>query len=58
MDMILEGKFGYMASLHAFKMEEVKIADAIAQLKRVDPQGPEVKAALEVGMSFGSTQIG
>ena len=53
MDMILEGKFGYMASLHAFKMEEVKIADAIAQLKRVDPQGPEVKAALEVGMSFG-----
>ncbi|WP_176778194.1 ATP-dependent 6-phosphofructokinase [Candidatus Avelusimicrobium faecicola] len=58
MDMILEGKFGYMASLHAFKMEEVKIADAIAQLKRVDPQGPEVRAALEVGMSFGSTQIG
>ena len=58
MDMILEGKFGYMASLHAFKMEEVKIADAIAQLKCVDPQGPEVKAALEVGMSFGSTQIG
>ena len=58
MDMILEGKFGYMASLHAFKMEEVKRADAIAQLKRVDPQGPEVKAALEVGMSFGSTQIG
>lgn len=58
MDMILECKFGYMVSLHAFKMEEVKIADAIAQLKRVDPQGPEVKAALEVGMSFGSTQIG
>lgn len=58
MDMVLEGKFGYMASLHAFKMEEVKIEDAIAQLKRVDPQGPEVKAALEVGMSFGSTQIG
>ena len=58
MDMVLEGKFGYMASLHAFKMEEVKIVDAIAQLKRVDPQGPEVKAALEVGMSFGSTQIG
>lgn len=58
MDMVLEGKFGYMASLHAFKMEEVKIADAIAQLKRVAPQGPEVKAALEVGMSFGSTQIG
>ena len=41
MDMILEGKFGYMASLHAFKMEEVKIADAIAQLKRVAPQRSE-----------------
>lgn len=58
MDMVLEGKFGYMASLHAMKMTEVKIADAIANLKRVDPQGEEVRTALEVGMSFGSAQIG
>ena len=58
MDMITEGKFGYMAAFHQFTMDEVKIADAIANLKRVDPHGAEVKAALEVGMSFGSREIG
>ena len=58
LDMVLEGKFGYMASLRAFQMQEVKIADAISKLKRVDPHGEEVKAALEVGMSFGSADIG
>ena len=58
LDMVVEGKFGYMASLHAFEMTEVKIADAISKLKRVDPPGEEVRYALEVGMSFGSAEIG
>ena len=58
LDMVLEGKFGEMASFRNFGMTEVKISDAIAKLKLVDPQGKEVKAALEVGMSFGSSQIG
>lgn len=58
LDMVLDGKFGYMASFKNFQLGEVKIADAIAQLKRVDPNGEEVKAALEIGMSFGSAQIG
>lgn len=58
LDMVLEEKFGYMAAFHQFAMDEVKIADAIANLKRVDPHGAEVKAALEVGMSFGSREIG
>ena len=58
MDMVLEGKFGCMAALRGFKMTEVTIADAISQLKRVDPHGEEVKSALEVGMSFGSSEIG
>ncbi len=58
LDLVLEGKFGYMASFRQFKMTEVTIADAIAKLKRVDPNGEEVKSALEVGMSFGSAQIG
>ena len=39
-------------------MGEVKIAEAISRLKRVDPHGQEVQAALEVGMSFGSREIG
>ena len=58
LDMVLEGKFGSMAAFRDFKMAEVKIADAISNLKRVDPHGEEVKSALEVGMSFGSAQIG
>ena len=58
LDMVIEEKFGYMASFRDFKITEVKIADAIANLKRVDPNGEEVKAALETGMSFGSSTIG
>ncbi|MBO4675358.1 MAG: 6-phosphofructokinase [Elusimicrobiaceae bacterium] len=58
LDMVLENKFGYMASFKNFQITEVKIADAIARLKRVDPNGIEVKAALAIGMSFGSAQIG
>ena len=58
LDLVLEGKFGYMAALRGFAMTEVKIADAISQLKLVDPNGEEVKSALKTGMSFGSRQIG
>ncbi len=58
LDMVLEGKFGYMAALRGFAMTEVKIADAISKLKLVDPNGAEVRAALEAGMSFGSRQVG
>lgn len=58
LDMVLDGKFGYMASFQSFKMAEVKISDAISKLKLVDPHGEEVKSALEVGMSFGSAEIG
>ena len=58
LDMVLERKFGYMASFKNFGITEVKISDAIANLKLVDPHGKEVKAALEVGMSFGSAKIG
>ncbi len=58
LDMVLEEKFGYMASFRDFAITEVKIADAIAKLKRVDPHGAEVKAALSIGLSFGSAQIG
>lgn len=58
LDLVLEGKFGMMVSLQGFHIGEVKIADAISKLKLVDPHGEEVRTALAVGMSFGSTQIG
>ena len=58
LDMVLQEQFGYMAAFREFKITEVTIADAISQLKLVDPHGAEVQAALEVGMSFGSAEIG
>lgn len=57
MDLVVQEKFGYMAAFRDFKMTECKIADAVSKLKLVDPNGPEVRAALEVGMSFGSATI-
>lgn len=58
MDLVLEEKFGYMVALQGLSIGECKIADAISKLKLVDPNGEEVRTALEVGMSFGSAQIG
>ncbi len=58
MDLVMEGKFGYMVALKGLSIGECKISDAISKLKLVDPNGEEVKTALEVGMSFGSAQIG
>lgn len=58
MDLVLEQKFGYMVALQGLSIGECKIADAISKLKLVDPNGEEVRTALEVGMSFGSAQIG
>ena len=58
MDLVLEQKFGYMVALQGLSIGECKIADAISKLKLVDPNSEEVKTALEVGMSFGSAQIG
>lgn len=58
MDLVLQGKFGSMVTFKNFQIGECKIADAISKLKLVDPNGQEVQSALEVGMSFGSAQIG
>ncbi len=58
MDLVLEGKFGYMVALQGLAIGECKISDAISKLKLVDPNSEEVRTALEVGMSFGSAKIG
>lgn len=57
LDLVLEGKFGYMVALQGFHIGEVTIKDAVSKLKLVDPHGEEVRTALNVGMSFGSTTI-
>ncbi|MEA3306322.1 MAG: ATP-dependent 6-phosphofructokinase [Elusimicrobiota bacterium] len=50
-------KFGRMASFRKFQFTDVKIKDAIKKLKRVSPKSHEIKMAVNVGMSFGNTEI-
>lgn len=57
-ELLLKGQTGHMVALHGTEIVSVPIKDAVAQLKRVDPNGEEVRTALNVGTSFGSPVIG
>ena len=52
-DLIAEGKFGRMVCLQQEKITSVDIADAVGQMKAVDPEGELVRTARAVGISFG-----
>ena len=52
-DLITEGGFGKMVCLHNTQIDAVNIADAIGQLKTVDPHGQIVNTARSIGISFG-----
>jgi ATP-dependent phosphofructokinase / diphosphate-dependent phosphofructokinase len=52
-DLIAEGGFGKMVCLHKTQIEAVSIADAIGQLKTVNPHGQIVNTARAIGISFG-----
>jgi phosphofructokinase-like protein len=52
-DLIAQGGFGKMVCLRNERIEAVDIAQAIGQLKRVDPCGQLVQTAKAVGISFG-----
>lgn len=52
-DALLAGKTGTMVALHGNRIETVSLADAVSQLRRVDPQGEEVVTAKAVGVCFG-----
>jgi phosphofructokinase-like protein len=52
-DLIAEGGFGKMVCLQRTRIEAVSIADAIGQLKTVDPHGQIVNTARSIGISFG-----
>ncbi len=47
------GGWGRMVGLHGQKIQDVALADAIAVLKRVDPNGEPVRTARGLGISFG-----
>jgi ATP-dependent phosphofructokinase / diphosphate-dependent phosphofructokinase len=52
-ELIAEGGFGKMVCLHKTQIDAVSIADAIGQLKTVDPHGQIVNTARAIGISFG-----
>lgn len=57
-DLILKEDFGNMVALRGTDIISVPVKDAVAKLKKVDPNGQEVATALEVGTSFGSPTLG
>jgi len=52
-DLVMEGKFGYMTSLQGGKINSAPIKDGIARLKKVTPDLPLIQAAKAVGTCFG-----
>jgi len=52
-DLVMEGKFGYMASLQGGKITSVPIQSGIVRLKKVTPDLPLIQAAKAVGTCFG-----
>src|SRR5579863_6591401 len=52
-ELIAAGGFGKMVCLHSGKIDAVSIAEAIGQLKTVDPRGQIVNTARAIGICFG-----
>jgi 6-phosphofructokinase 1 len=52
-DLIAQGGFGKMVCLRGERVLAVDIADAVGQLKFVDPNGELVRAARAIGICFG-----
>jgi 6-phosphofructokinase 1 len=51
--LIAEGKVGHMVALHGTQISSVPIAEAVANPKRVDPQGELVNTAKGLGICMG-----
>ena len=51
---LMRGETGVMVSLQATNIVTVPISDAVANLKRVDPGSQIVRAARDIGISFGA----
>jgi len=52
-DLVARRRFGRMVALRGSRITSVPIADAVAELKLVPPDGALVKTARRVGTSFG-----
>jgi 6-phosphofructokinase 1 len=51
--LIADGRIGHMVALRGTEITSVPIADAVAQLKRVDPDGELVRAAKGLSICMG-----
>jgi len=51
--LVLHGDFGKMVALRGDEIVPVPIRDAVSNMKYVDPAGPVVESARNVGISFG-----
>ena len=49
----VEGVFGHMVALRCGQIVAVPLAEAIGRLKRVDPEGQNVRTARSIGIVFG-----
>jgi 6-phosphofructokinase 1 len=56
-DLIAGKKFGRMMALSCYKCVSVTLAQAVDKLRRVQPDGPEIRTALSVGTTFGNAKI-
>ncbi len=52
-NLVASGQYGMMTALKGGSIQSVPIADAVAEPKVVDPEGELVRAAREIGVSFG-----
>ena len=52
-ELIARGDFGKMVALRGGQVVSVDVAEAIGQMKKVDPDGQLVRAAKSIGMCFG-----
>ncbi len=52
-DLVMDGKFGYMTSLQGGKITSVPIKSGIARQKMVTPDLPLIQAAKAIGTCFG-----
>jgi len=57
-DMFEEKKFGRMVAIKGRNFVDVELKDAVGVLKRVEKDSFELKSAINIGMSFGNSEVG
>lgn len=56
-ELVAQGKFGHMVALRTPEIVSIPIAEAVGLDKRIDPASQIVKAARQVGITFGDEDV-